>query len=477
MSDYNFLMESRFSPEQLQVLNFLSRLAATRGLNFYLAGGAVRDLVHGQQVIRDLDFVVEGTAQKILRHLEDKLPPAQAIGVVHRPPDESARPAVEHVTFDKHLDAAEVRFANGVRAEIAASRNEIYSRPGRPPEIAPAMIFDDLKRRDFSANAMAISLHPNSRGLLLDPTNGSADIAQREFRVLHSRSFQEDPSRIYRLLRLSLRLDFKPEERTRLLLQSALDNRIWEQTDPDKQGHELRAILEEENPARLLKMLADRGLLAGLDKKIASAKFAYDHFAKIRAAVRSVPGADGLLLNFYCLVEKLGNADRIRLAKKILHDPPMVKAALNLERDARTVARLLSGPKAAKNSYIYTLLSGHPQRVLLFLLAYYPQAKIQSRVKSFLFKFPQLRANLPVAELEAMGMPPGSRFQKIIEQIFMGELDGKIRTRQQVTAQLRSLSGIKEPAPKPSKPSPKPSKSSLAPDRTHRVMLKTRRKA
>src|ERR1044071_8948406 len=135
MSDYNFLMESRFSPEQLQVLNFLSRLAAPRGLNFYLAGGAVRDLVHGQQVIRGLDFVVEGSTQKILRHLDDKLPLAQAIGVVHQPPDESARPAVEHVTFDKHLDAAEVRFANGVRAEIAASRNEVYSRPGHAPEI------------------------------------------------------------------------------------------------------------------------------------------------------------------------------------------------------------------------------------------------------------------------------------------------------------------------------------------------------
>jgi len=469
MSDYNFLMESRFAPEQLRVLNFLSRLAAAQGLNFYLVGGTVRDLVHGQQLIRDLDFVAEGNTQRILRHLDDRLPPSRAIGAVRDAADELASPRVEHVTFDKHFNAAEVRFDNGVRTEIAASRNEIYSKPGRAPEMVPAMIFEDLKRRDFSANAMAISLHPNSRGLLLDPTNGSADIAQREFRVLHSRSFLEDPSRIYRLLRLSLRLDFKPEERTRLLLQSALESRVWEQTDPDKQGRELRAILEEENPARVLKMLADRGLLAGLDKKVASAKFSYDRFAKIRVTLRSVPGADGLLLNFHCLVEKLGGAERTRLAKKILRDPGLVKAAMNLERDARAVARLLSGPKAARNSYVYTLLSGYPQHLLLFLLAYYPQPKIQNRLKSFLFKFPQLRANLPVVELEAMGMPPGPQFHKIIEQIFAEQLDGKTRTQPQITARLRALSGIREPVPKPSKPSAVPAPA-------HRSKLKSRRK-
>src|SRR5438876_5936636 len=261
MSDYNFLMESRLSPQQMQVVSKVSRISSAQSLNLYLVGGAVRDLTLGQQTVRDLDFVVEGNPQRVLRALE-----AASSGLVGAA-EHGAE--VEHLVLDRRLNAAEVRFSSGVRAEIAASRNEIHSKAGRPPEILPAMIFEDLKRRDFSANAMAISLHPNSRGLLLDPTNGAADIARREFRVLHSRSFLADPSRIYRLLRLSLRLDFKPDERTRLLLQSALESRVWEQTDPDKQGRELRAILEEENPARVLKMLADRGLLAGLDKKVA----------------------------------------------------------------------------------------------------------------------------------------------------------------------------------------------------------------
>ena len=259
MSDYNFLMESRLSPQQMQVVSKVSRISSAQSLNLYLVGGAVRDLTLGQQTVRDLDFVVEGNPQRVLRALE-----AASSGLVGAA-EHGAE--VEHLVLDRRLNAAEVRFSSGVRAEIAASRNEIHSKAGRPPEILPAMIFEDLKRRDFSANAMAISLHPNSRGLLLDPTNGAADIARREFRVLHSRSFLEDPSRIYRLLRLSQRLDFKAEERTRTLLESAIQNRGWEEMTPEQQGLELRAILQEDNPGRVLKMLVTLSFVFQLTPK------------------------------------------------------------------------------------------------------------------------------------------------------------------------------------------------------------------
>ena len=448
MSDYNFLMESRLSPEQLQVLNFLGRLAAMQGLNFYLAGGAVRDLVHGQQLIRNLDFVVEGNPQKILRHLEYGLPASRLPAETH-PAGGEVSPGVQQVIFDKRWNAAEVLFKNGVRAEIAASRNEVYRRPGRPPDIAPAMIFDDLKRRDFSVDAMAISLHPNSRGLLLDPTNGSADLALRELRALTSHSFSDDPSRIYRLLRLCLRLDFKPEERTRRLFEAALENRAWEHIDPERQGRELRAVLEEDNPARVLKSFADYGLLAGLDRSLASAKIPYERFARIRSALRALPTADPLLLNFHWLVEKLSKGQQEQLAKKVLRHSSAVKAALSLEREARQLAQMISGSKAARNSWLYTMLAERPQHLLLFLLVYYPQPKIQNRVKNFLFKFPQLRARLPRAELQALGMPAGPKFEQVMDQVFLEQLDGKLRSHSQVMTQLRALSGIKEPTTKP----------------------------
>jgi tRNA nucleotidyltransferase (CCA-adding enzyme) len=453
MSDYNFLMESRLSPEQFRVINHLSRLAATQGLNFYLVGGAVRDLTYGQQVIRDLDFAVEGNAQKLLRQLDSRRAPRASA-------DHSTGVAVEQVQFNKRLGAVEITFESGVRAEVAMCRNEVYVKPGRRPEVYPAMIFEDLKRRDLSINAMAVSLHPNSRGLLLDPTNGAADIERRELRVLHSRSLSEDPARIYRLLRLGTRLDFKPEERTKNLLDWALENRLWQRLDPEMQARELRAILHEENPGKALRVLASRGLLIGLDKNLPASKIPYDSFNRVRAVAQSISGADPYLVNFHCLVERLGGSQRNRLARKILGDARSIKLALGMEGAARKLARLLSSSKAALPSQAYALLDGQPLPLLVFLLVKLPRAKIQNRVKNFLFKAPMVRARLPRAELQALGVKPGPKFEKMIQQVFADQLDGKLKTPQQVTKQLRALAGIKEEPPKAAK---KPAKVEKAP--------------
>jgi len=257
----------------------------------------------------------------------------------------------------------------------------------------------------------------------------------------------EDPSRIYRLLRLGLRLDFKPDERTERWLQAALEERAWESLDPGQQGSELQAVLREENCGRVLKMLKERGLLSGLDRKLGSAKIAYDRFNKVRAVVRSVPGADPYLLHFHCLVEKLPGADKNRLAKKILDDTKAIKFALGLEREAKKLANTLSSSKAGLPSQVYTLLSGVPQPLLLFLLAYYPKSKIHNSVKSFLLKFPVVRGGLPRAELRAMGMEPGPKFEKVMERVFLDQLDGKLKTHQQITKALRDYSGIHPPPP------------------------------
>jgi len=447
MSDYNFLMESRLSPEQHKVLSLMSRVAAGQGLNLYLVGGAVRDLTYGQQVVRDLDLAVEGNPEKVLKHLA-----GSARGLKDTRPastEEAAPPALEYQRSDARLSSADLRFAGDVRAELAMCRYESYSRPGQRPDVHPATIFDDLKRRDFSANAMAVSLHPNSRGLLLDPTNGAADIERRELRALHSRSFLEDPSRIYRLLRLGFRLGFKPDEKTKLYLESAMEQRAWERLDPDQQGRELRAILHEENPTRVFKMLAAQKLLAGLDKKLASSRIPYDRFARIRSVCQGVPGADAFLVNFHCLVEKLPAAHKARLAAKIVVEPKAIKMVLGFERDANKLARLLGSARAKLPSQIHALLSPQPQTLLLYLLAASPRAIIQTRTRNYLLKYSQVSARLPRAELQGLGVKPGREFEKIIERVFAEQLDGKIKMHQQLLKRMRELAGIKEPPPKP----------------------------
>jgi tRNA nucleotidyltransferase (CCA-adding enzyme) len=320
------------------------------------------------------------------------------------------------------------------------------------------MVFEDLKRRDFAINAMAVSLHPNSRGLLLDPTNGAGDIERREIRALQSRCFLDDPSRIYRLLRLGIRLDFKPDERTQRWLDAALEDAAWERLDANQQARELAAILHEDQPDRVLRMLSDRKLLGGLDKKLATVHLAYDRFARIRNVLQNAPGADPFLLNFHCLVEKMGGEHKARFAKKIIRESKAIKLALGIEHDAKKLDHVLGSAKATLPSQVYNVLAPQPRPLLFYLLASTKSAKVQNRIKSFLFKFSEIRSRLPRTELQSLGVKPGPEFDHILAQIFALQLDGKIKSHPQLMKEMRELAGIKEPPPPPPAPAPKKGK-------------------
>ena len=170
MPDYMFLLESRLSPEQRAVMLRVQELAAAMGFNLYLTGGTVRDLITGAS-LRDLDFTVEGNPSKIARELEKG----------------GAKILVE----DEKLRHIEVLFAGDVEGSISAARDDHYVRPGTRPEIRWSTIMEDLRRRDFSLNSIAISLNPASRGLLLDPTNGLSDIERGEVRALDDSQLYE----------------------------------------------------------------------------------------------------------------------------------------------------------------------------------------------------------------------------------------------------------------------------------------------
>jgi tRNA nucleotidyltransferase (CCA-adding enzyme) len=453
MPDYNFLMDSRLRPGQLRVINQLGRLAASQGLNLYLAGGAVRDLTTGLESPRDLNFVVEGNIQKILRPLESAAKRQGSGRPIAKPAGANGFDLqIESLSLNPKLSVADIVFEGGIQGEIASSRIETFSSPGKPPLVSPGTVFDDLRQRDFSVNAMAISLHPNSRGLLLDPTNGAGDIERKELRALSSRSFFDDPSRIYRLFRLSQRLDYKPDERTARWLELALENRAWETMREDQQSRELRDLLAEESGGRILKTLRDRGLLGGLDAKLVSDRVDFDRFERVHTALRTAAAHDdALLLNFLALASKFSPGEQNRLAKKVFGDAKTVKSVLNHEHEAAKLAKALASAKVAKPSQVYALLNGVPRGLAASLLINATHAAAQSRVKAYFTKVPPLRAQLPRAELEAMGAPPGPKFEQIMEQILLDQLDGKIRTPEQLTKELRDLSGIKTP------PTPPPS--------------------
>ncbi len=177
MADYIYTMEIRLTPDQQRGVTVVQDVARAAGMNIYLTGGAIRDIISGF-TIRDLDFTVQGNPLKLQKELE-------RAGAIISAADDDIKPCTWFLPG-----------ACAPKSAWPAPRR--YEKTGKPPIVAPATIIEDLRRRDFTVNAMALSLNPGSRGLLMDPFNGAADIEAKLIRVLHNYAFVEDPSRLIR---------------------------------------------------------------------------------------------------------------------------------------------------------------------------------------------------------------------------------------------------------------------------------------
>src|ERR1700758_5131507 len=163
MADYIYTMELRLTPDQMKGVGLVQDVARAAGMNVYLTGGAIRDIISGFP-IRDLDFTVQGNPLRLQQDL--------------------GRAGARLSHADDDLKSLLLVLPGNVRAEISMARPELYEKTGKPPIVTPSTIIEDLRRRDFTVNAMALSLNQGSRGLLMDPFNGAADIEAKVLRVL-----------------------------------------------------------------------------------------------------------------------------------------------------------------------------------------------------------------------------------------------------------------------------------------------------
>src|SRR5450631_1505281 len=231
MADYIYTMEIRLTPDQQRGVTLVQDIARDAGMNIYLTGGAVRDIISGFP-IRDLDFTVQGNPLKLQKELE--------------------RAGSTTSGVDEDLKTLYLVLPGNVRAEISSARTERYEKTGKPPVISPATIIEDLRRRDFTVNAMALSLNPGSRGLLMDPFNGAADIEAKLLRVLHSYAFLEDPVRLLRASRFSARFHWPLEERTQARYDSAKENNYIEYISDAAIGYEIEQLAYEDDPLNIV---------------------------------------------------------------------------------------------------------------------------------------------------------------------------------------------------------------------------------
>ena len=442
MPDYMYLLESRLSAEQRAAVVRIQELAAAAESNLYLVGGAVRDLTSGMP-IRDLDFTLEGNPSRIARELE--------------------KGGAQLVSEEEDLRHVELILAGDVDVSLSGAREDIYPHPGGKPEVRFSTIMEDLRRRDFSVNAIAISLNANSRGLLLDPTNGLADLERREIRALCIHSFTNQPVRLLRALRYAARMGFKLESRTSDWFNLAMDRRLHESISSDDAGNEFRQAAREEKPLAVLKAWEARDLLGVLHPQLARRHPDYDALNRITRVREEMWGA-GFRPRMYApfataIVGRLKDRERTSALSHMGLRSAEIHAVTELESEAAKIVKILTGPKTASPRDAYTFLEKTRQDLLAYLVAESSNSKAVGKIRNYLFKWKPMRNALPgvAAELEAVGLERGPKFDKVLEDFFQAQLLGKARKPEDHAKVLRKLAGIKE-APKKIEEKKKPEK-------------------
>jgi tRNA nucleotidyltransferase (CCA-adding enzyme) len=443
MPDYMFLLESRLSPEQRAAMLRVQELAAVLGFNVYLTGGTVRDLITGAN-LRDLDFTVEGNPSKMARELE--------------------KGGAKVLSEDEKIRHVELLLAGEVEGSISAARDEHYVRPGTRPELRWSTIMEDLRRRDFSLNAIAISLNPASRGLLLDPTNGLSDIEHGEVRALSIHSFTNQPVRLLRALRLAARMGFKLESRTQEWFNLAIERELHLTITPEDAGEELRSLSREERPQLILKEWEEADMLERVHPMIAKKHPGYDainHLIKVRddlylAGFRPRLATPMLL----AILSRLKDRELSSTLSKLGYRSAEIEAIEKFPEKALAIQKELTGKKTKTPIDAYRYIENIPMEYVAYLLAESSNSAALSKLKAFLHKWRPIRQALPIVgtELEALGMPRGPKFDQIVQDVFAIQLNGRAKTPEERVKILRKLSGIKE-APKKKEKEKKPPKA------------------
>lgn len=434
MPDFIYAIETRLTPEQQRALALVTEVARAQEMNVYLTGGTIRDLVTGFP-IRDLDFTVQGNVLKLQKDLE------------------RAEARITGVDEDRKI--LYVTLPGNVRAEVSMARSETYDKPGKPPAIVPATITEDLRRRDFTVNAMALSLNPGSRGLLLDPFNGMADIEAKVIRILHNYAFFEDPSRLIRATRFSARFHWPLEERTQARYDAAKENNYIEYISNKAIGYEIEQLAYEEDPLHILRALEKEDWLKVLNPhwsvtKVDNAGLA--QLTKLRQQMVELgytPDTAPVVLFF--LTRRLSDKDDSDI-RRLIPRKDLVEAWKHLEDDAKDLAKKLTGKESATPSRTWQLLSQARPELILFLELTSKQQTVTQKISNFFGKWRQVKQKLPLPEMIEMRITPAlPEYPKIAEEAFLLMLDGKLRSRTEIVKFLKPYEPPPPPPPPPAK--------------------------
>ncbi|MFC1982958.1 CCA tRNA nucleotidyltransferase [Chloroflexota bacterium] len=375
--------------------------AQSRGERLYLVGGVVRDLLLGRTNL-DLDLVVDGNAINLANQL--------------------SRTYQGKIMTHPRFGTAKLQW-DGWSVDIATARSETYARPGALPIVKLGSIKDDLARRDFTINAMAVLLGPDGYGELLDPFGGRDDLGRKLVRILHQKSFIDDATRIWRGLRYEQRLSFQLEQNTLRLIER--DVAMLGTISGDRIRHELELALKEESPEKIIRRADELGVLAKLHPSLKGDSWLEERFAQARRL--SSPDAPSVKLYMALLACRLSGEESGQLISYLR----LPKTAAQTVRDTVSIKsrlELMADPELAP-SRIYSLLYGFSSTAIMAnsLAADSPVAR--EHIDLFLNKLRYVKSALTGEALKRMGVPPGPRIKEILNRLREARLDGKVNSR------------------------------------------------
>ncbi len=397
------------------LVGFMEAVAAVgtyQGYHVYLVGGIVRDLLIGRENL-DIDIVVEG----------------DAIGIARQLASSTGGKLTDHARFG----TAKLSWRRWL-VDFATARSETYSSPGALPTVAPGKLSDDLARRDFTINSLAIRLDPGSFGDLIDGHDGRRDLEHRLVRVLHEKSFVDDATRIWRGLRYEQRLGFRLERSTEKLV--ARDIPMLATVSGDRIRHEFELALAEREPEKILVRADELKVLSALHPALRADPWLVDKFEAARAADDPSPGLYLALLTYTLTSVEVEDV----IGR--LHLPGSMTRTLRDSHRLKTELRKL-GMTSLMPSDVYHILKSYSPVVITAaqLVASLPMAQRWLRV--YKEELRPVKTKLTGNDLTKMGVTAGKPVGEVLDQLLTARLDGEVATRKDEVAMVRCwLKGI-----------------------------------
>src|SRR5579863_1844498 len=428
MPDYIYLLENRLTADQRHALRQVREVARDAGLIVFLTGDAVRDLTSGHAV-RDIEIAVHGNALKLKKALEKQ-------GAKIWGEDEAS-----HSLY--------LCFPGTVRVDFVSTQRAEYPKPGKPI-FHPASIQEDLRRRDFTANAMAISLNEGSYGLLMDPLNGAADIETRTLRLVSNYGFLEEPALLIRATRYIARLGWELDPRTQQRYENAKGENIIESLSAHDLSQELEQIGHEDDGLKVLRALEAEGWMKILcatwtAAKADEEKLAALHDLRVQLQMQGVH-PDMSAAQMQLLTAKMAPKDVTALKKQLLR-PGFVEEWNSLDSLASGFAKVLLNKANATPSASYKLFTSYDPEAVLWLGFTSKDGAVKAKYELFLKTWPEARQRIPYAQMQEMRITPElATYKDIVHQVFLQLIDGGLNTPEEIKAFLEPHS---PPAPPP----------------------------